>query len=178
MLPAAILTISGIQTYFYVPQFRWKRAKSHTVWKCPHSRDDPSYTRLNCICCYTSKSLACSYPDAWLVMLIWYIRFALHCLPRPFFPGQTPSLIRRDFTAVYLTYLMMLTKRTRSMICSHGGIGTSLYLSWWLAIQGCKCYSQVFPSYSSARRPVCKNSALARIKEKRLELKALATNTP
>jgi hypothetical protein len=32
--------------------------------------------------------------------------------------------------------------------------------------------SQIFPNYSSARRPICKNSALARIKEKRAELKA------
>ena len=61
-------------------------------------------------------------------------------------------------------------------------------LTWWnrcefmlLAmshvIHGCTYYSHIFPSYSSARRPVCKNSALARIKEKRLELKALAANT-
>jgi len=31
-------------------------------------------------------------------------------------------------------------------------------------------YSQIFPNYSSSRRPVCKNSALARIKEKRAKL--------
>jgi hypothetical protein len=37
-------------------------------------------------------------------------------------------------------------------------------------------YSQIFPNYSSARRPVHKDSALARIKEKRLELKALSSN--
>ncbi|KIM72920.1 hypothetical protein PILCRDRAFT_81530, partial [Piloderma croceum F 1598] len=41
-------------------------------------------------------------------------------------------------------------------------------LIWW--------NRQIFPSYSSARRPVCKNSALPRIKEKRLELKAMANN--
>jgi len=41
-------------------------------------------------------------------------------------------------------------------------------LSWW--------NQQIFPSYSSAGRPVCKNSALARIKEKRSELKAKADN--
>ncbi|KIM76841.1 hypothetical protein PILCRDRAFT_77388 [Piloderma croceum F 1598] len=34
-------------------------------------------------------------------------------------------------------------------------------LTWW--------NRQIFPGYSSARRPVCKNSALARIKEKRKE---------
>jgi len=39
-------------------------------------------------------------------------------------------------------------------------------ITWW--------NRQIFPSYSSARRPVCKNSALARIKEKRSELKAAA----
>ncbi|KIM77880.1 hypothetical protein PILCRDRAFT_824854 [Piloderma croceum F 1598] len=38
-------------------------------------------------------------------------------------------------------------------------------LTWW--------NRQIFPAYSSARRAVCKNSALARIKAKRLEQKAL-----
>jgi hypothetical protein len=32
--------------------------------------------------------------------------------------------------------------------------------------------SQIFPGYSLARHPISKNSALARIKEKQLELKA------
>jgi len=32
--------------------------------------------------------------------------------------------------------------------------------------------SQIFPNYSTARRPLCKNSALARIKAKRSELRA------
>jgi len=40
-------------------------------------------------------------------------------------------------------------------------------LTWW--------NRQIFPAYSSARRPVCKNSALARIKERRLQLKALSS---
>jgi hypothetical protein len=34
-------------------------------------------------------------------------------------------------------------------------------------------YSQIFPSYLSARRSICKHSALARIREKWLELKAI-----
>jgi len=41
-------------------------------------------------------------------------------------------------------------------------------LTWW--------NRQIFPSYSSARRPVCKNSALARIKQRRAELKAMSVN--
>ncbi|KIM80552.1 hypothetical protein PILCRDRAFT_526373 [Piloderma croceum F 1598] len=40
--------------------------------------------------------------------------------------------------------------------------------TWW--------NRQVFPNYSSARRPVCKNSAIARIKEKRSETRRLAMN--
>lgn len=35
---------------------------------------------------------------------------------------------------------------------------------------------QIFPSYSSARRPITKNSALANMREKRAALKALAQN--
>jgi hypothetical protein len=34
--------------------------------------------------------------------------------------------------------------------------------------------SQIFPSHTSVERPVYKNSALARIKKKRAELKAAA----
>jgi len=41
-------------------------------------------------------------------------------------------------------------------------------LTWW--------NRQIFPAYSSARRSVCKNSALARIKAKRTELQPLAVN--
>lgn len=37
-------------------------------------------------------------------------------------------------------------------------------------------YSQVFPSYSSAGRMPCRNSALARIKQKRSELGAIELN--
>ena len=33
---------------------------------------------------------------------------------------------------------------------------------------------QIFPSYSSVQHPVCKNSALARIKKKQAELKSAA----
>lgn len=41
-------------------------------------------------------------------------------------------------------------------------------ITWW--------NRQIFPSYSSGRRPVHKNSALARIKLRRAELKAVAQN--
>ncbi|KIM71880.1 hypothetical protein PILCRDRAFT_16629 [Piloderma croceum F 1598] len=41
-------------------------------------------------------------------------------------------------------------------------------LMWW--------NRQIFPDYLSTRRPICKNSALTRIKEKRAELKAMALN--
>jgi hypothetical protein len=36
--------------------------------------------------------------------------------------------------------------------------------------------SQIFPSYSSARQVICKNSVLARIKEKRAETRNAACN--
>ena len=37
--------------------------------------------------------------------------------------------------------------------------------------------SQIFPNFSSARRTICKNSALARIKAKRSELRTIANNS-
>jgi hypothetical protein len=60
-------------------------------------------------------------------------------------------------------------------------------MTWWnrlVLILRNSCFSQlmsrvvrqIFPSYSSARRAVCKNSALARIKEKRAELKTIVLN--
>jgi hypothetical protein len=60
------------------------------------------------------------------------------------------------------------------MILLCGGIGkfTSCVCASLLTIR----FSQVFPTYSSAPQIPCKNSALAKIKEKRA-LKALSTNT-
>jgi len=46
--------------------------------------------------------------------------------------------------------------------------------SLWICVW---CKRHVFLNYSSARRPLCKNSALARIKEKCSELRAISTNT-
>jgi len=54
-------------------------------------------------------------------------------------------------------------------------------LMWWnryvtleLLLLSLSClsllYSQIFPNYSSAKRRICQNSALARIKAKRSEL--------
>jgi hypothetical protein len=36
-------------------------------------------------------------------------------------------------------------------------------------------FRQVFPSYSTAQRPLAKNSALARIREKRAQMKELVS---
>lgn len=50
-----------------------------------------------------------------------------------------------------------------------GGIGKHVF-AFQLRLAD-NAHSQVFPSYSSARRPICKNSALSRIKARRLELR-------
>jgi hypothetical protein len=52
-----------------------------------------------------------------------------------------------------------------------------LFFGWFFSSHIWQCYSQIFPSYSSAKRPVSKNSALARIKQKRAELRSIALNT-
>jgi hypothetical protein len=60
------------------------------------------------------------------------------------------------------------------MIFLRGGIGMYiLFDTFFLIDTSFLIYSQIFPSYSSARRAVCKNSALARIKAKRSEMRAL-----
>jgi hypothetical protein len=61
------------------------------------------------------------------------------------------------------------------MIFLSGGIGKPFLLLFSSRLSSQQLlHSQIFPSYSSARRPVCKNSALARIKEKRLEQRTIA----
>jgi hypothetical protein len=60
-----------------------------------------------------------------------------------------------------------------------GGIGelhlTSLQL---LRITDYFNSSHIFPSYSSAKQPVAKNSALAKIKERRAQTKVAAVSAP
>jgi hypothetical protein len=63
------------------------------------------------------------------------------------------------------------------MISLPGGIGKLYDLGFLNSLKLCLVYhSQVFPNHSSARRPICKNSALARIKEKCSELQAISAN--
>jgi hypothetical protein len=60
-------------------------------------------------------------------------------------------------------------------------------LTWWnryvtpghlaLPANSGRMFSQVFPNFSSAQRPVVKNSALARIRERRAALKQGSNNT-
>jgi len=57
----------------------------------------------------------------------------------------------------------------------HGGIGMLIYYPYCQTYTYL-IYSQIFPNYTSARRSTCRNSALARIKEKRLELRAITNN--
>jgi hypothetical protein len=56
-----------------------------------------------------------------------------------------------------------------------GGIGVSFHLNIDRFIHNSA--RQIFPGHSPARCLLCKNSALARIKEKRLELKAASSNS-
>jgi hypothetical protein len=68
-------------------------------------------------------------------------------------------------------------KERKSTTSSFGGIGE---LSWLSSGKSDCCltgdYSQIFPSYSSARRPLSKDSALARIKQRQTALKAVNPN--
>jgi hypothetical protein len=91
------------------------------------------------------------------------------CLHRLYFLEQIRSLIPRDFIIQFLTFSTTLTRNTRSTISLTGGTGTTFnfFNCYELTVE--ISFSQIFPSYSSARRPICQNSTLARIKAKRLE---------
>jgi len=59
------------------------------------------------------------------------------------------------------------------MIFKHGGTGL-LHIHRLLHVCSLITYSQIFPNHSAAKRPICKNSALARIRERHSELRAIA----
>jgi hypothetical protein len=64
----------------------------------------------------------------------------------------------------------MLRRRRKLMISSFGGTG----MGYFLAMDYPLIFlisSHIFPSYSSAQRALTKNSALAKIKEKRARIK-------
>jgi hypothetical protein len=99
-------------------------------------------------------------------------RFASHCLHHLFFPEPILSQTQRGFITQCLTFSTMWKNRKRSTNFKHGGIGLICLLSLHYSHLMHRCnHSQIFPSYSSARRSICKHSALARIKEKRAEMK-------
>jgi hypothetical protein len=64
----------------------------------------------------------------------------------------------------------MLRRRRKLRISSFGGTG----MGYFFAMDYPLIFlisSHIFPSYSSAQRPLAKNSALAKIKEKRARIK-------
>jgi hypothetical protein len=84
--------------------------------------------------------------------------------------GQIPSPIQNVSTIAFFNFLRMQTRRMRWMLYSSGGTGKLQAI--FPKKVSCGSISQIFPTYSSARRPVTKNSALAKLKEKRAALKA------
>lgn len=96
---------------------------------------------------------------------------------RPLFSREPiqPRILKGS-TTVLSSFLTILKRRKRLMICWYGGIG-EFPLHWSLPLLNRQnTHSQIFPNYSSAKRPVSKNSALAKIKERRAALKALNLN--
>ncbi len=172
MLDVDHTTLLGIQTHLHISKLRRERAESYPFWQCPHSWDDSGYTRFNCIHCYSgqwSDLLSCCLHIRWF-------SFAFPWCHRLFFRGQTQPRIQRGSMVVSLISLMTPMKRRRLVIFWRGGIGEYSLSVPLLNLINSSSLSQIFPNHSSARRLVCKNSALVRIKEKRAELKAAARN--
>lgn len=108
---------------------------------------------------------------AFLIFRKQYCRSGSRCHPRLFSPAQTPRPIRKASIILLWTYLMTSKRARKSTIFSSGGISRLSRLSLKLTNLPLCNYSQIFPNSSLARRPPCQNSALARIKAKRLEQK-------
>jgi hypothetical protein len=65
------------------------------------------------------------------------------------------------------------------MIFCFGGIGESLVVVISSKVECCGVfYSQIFPTHSSSKRPITKDSALAKIKEKRAAQRLAAALGP
>ena len=65
-------------------------------------------------------------------------------------------------------------KKKRSVPSLRGGTGK--WIPVLIRVLTLTLSSQIFPGFSAARRPIAKDSALAKIKEKRAIKKALAQN--
>ena len=85
---------------------------------------------------------------------------------------QTWLLIQNAFMIVLLQCLKIQRSNMRSTTSLYGGTGKSNYWVSWLTIWGGYFDSQIFPQYSSSKQPPPKNSALAKIKERREHKKA------
>jgi hypothetical protein len=101
------------------------------------------------------------------------LRSVLLCLRPLFFLGRTPSPILRRSTTRCSACSKMRRRKKKSTSYWCGGTGAylfTLYITVFDYFMGCR---QIFPRYLSMRQPARKNSALTRIKQKRLEIKVV-----
>jgi hypothetical protein len=168
--------LSGIQAHIHVSQFGQERAKGYTIRQHAHTWHDLSDHAFNRLRSHPGQSWSYLFKHTVVFIDCDSFRFDLHWLHPPFFPEPTQWRILRDSTTLFWIYLKMLKNKKRWTISRRGGIGMVLHQSLFVVINSKEQPddSQIFPNYSSARRSVCKNSTLARIKEKRAELKAAA----
>jgi hypothetical protein len=94
----------------------------------------------------------------------------------PFFLAQILLRTLKISTTLFLNSFATSRRSKRLMISSCGGTGMCIHDAVVSLYDVCLSFSQVFPAYSSAKRTVSKNSALARIRERRAALRD-ASNT-
>jgi hypothetical protein len=99
-----------------------------------------------------------------------FLRFDLPYRHRLFFPGRIPLQIRIHSTTRCLAYSKMKKRKTKSASYFCGGTSTYIFTFHAAASKPPFCCRQVFSSRLSARQPIRKNSALARIKQRRSEI--------
>lgn len=168
--------LSGIQAYFYFTELGWEGGQSHPLWQCSHPWDDLRYSCLDCIRCHSSRFNSLAYCICFNTEWVMQVRFSLSSSP-VFSRTDTATDSERFYTSILELF---------DDVDENAEVED--LLTWWnrsvstpttRSSPSLNCHfhskSQIFPNYSSARCSTC-NSALARIKEKRAELKAIALN--
>ena len=160
-----LLLHAGIQAHLYFAQFGGERSESNAIWQCLYTWHDLCHDSLPIICGYTGTI---HYLLAKLLLNIYgQLRFAL----------SSTSVFRRSDTSTdserfYESVLDFLDDQQEKDEVDH-------LLNWWnwcvfsnlssllVGLPNIPLGSQVFPSYVRHEHGVTKQSALAKLKEKR-----------
>lgn len=169
-----ITIFAGLQAHLYITKLCWEGAQSYTLWKRTHPWYDSGYPRFNRIYCHPgTRSATTKHATPYIYWrILSQVRFAL-CSSSVFSRTDTATDSERFYNSILDLFedVEELTEVNDLLMWWNRCVPTlQLHFSSKHMLLS---FSQIFPSCSSAQHPVCRNSALARIKEKRSALRAL-----